>query len=179
MMTSSDNIPVPSRSRRLLQSFALGFGISWVSGLIPYLPIFVLILILILRSKIRKEWEDPSILGVFVLGFVTRWILLILLYLHAVSSTTPAVRETSITAFALIIIGPEVGAVYEGGIRERVRRQVQEAQRDLFDGTQPLRETEDGTYYGVGPSGVDHGGRIPYDPTNGIVSEGNIILPSR
>jgi len=72
----------------------------------------------------------------------------------------------------LAVIGSEIG-IYEGIVRYHCER--------IADSTDPfsgmgLREIGNLTY-SIGPDGQDNYCRVKYDPTNGITSAGDIIVP--
>ena len=109
----------------------------------------------------------------FGLGAIARYGILLSLYCFCAYSVAILPGYDSPLYFLCIVSGPESGGVVELGISQRVANQGQ-AQKDLFGGEAlKIREFE----YSVGPDGIDDLGLISYDPTNGVISGGDIIVP--
>ena len=47
---------------------------------------------------------------------------------------------------------------------------------DPFSGAQFLRDETTGAFYSVGPDGGDDRLRVVYDPTNGTISRGDLVV---
>lgn len=159
-----------------VKSFLHGYASSWVIAL-TYFSFGLYATINLLAFFVSPIVLRGPKAVFFILGLVSRVALIICVYMVASAQQHTPIGPNGIgTALSLgfIALGPESGSIYELGVLRRVNLQ-QVSTYDLFRGGNELSYR--GTIqYSVGPDGVDDEGLIIYDPTNGVVSTGDILL---
>jgi len=168
------------KTLKIKKSFVLGFCsgviIAWFFSVFSFFIYFLAIAFKRIREK--KEFRRGLLAGI-----VVRTTLIIILLLAMYKSEwmlrfTKGLRDGDIKG---IVFGQEIGqneAVYRYHA-EKARRLLQTGDyvnfKDPFSG-KPFLFSNEGVPYSIGPDFQDNRGLIIYDPTNGMVSKGDILL---
>ncbi len=147
----------------ILLGFLLGIVIEFMFPF--FLDVFIIILICFLIKKMKYIK-----IGI-IIGYTIR-LLTVILILYVIYLSPKHIRMTrDHPNISFLLLGSE-GGVLEGIVRHYCTIMKT---GDPFSGT--YFKSQDGILYSVGPDGKDDKLHIIYDPTNGTISRGDIIVP--
>ncbi len=150
--------------------FAFIFGII-IALLFPFYLNAVMLLVVIKMIKKNFNNRKPFLMAI-VLGMVGKFLIAVIflfyIYLYPINFIYYNNHETVRT----MLVGGEIG-IYEKLVSYYCR--PINRKNDPFTGKKYLEIN--GVSYSVGPDGIDNGLKLIYDPTNGTISPGDIIVP--
>jgi len=157
----------------LLAMVLVGLGLY----ALMYLILVVLCLFVVIFSRYIEQPKRNWFIA-FVLLFVLRALAGIVLA-HHVTSNLHRLQQVNSSVFVAF---PEVSIVdsaIQATVRSLERLTQEEAERHLdpFTGNL-LEQSSAGYYYSIGPDFMDQKGDVAYDPTNGTISVGDVIVGS-
>lgn len=168
-----EGLIVKAQVRRLLKNWAVRVVITVVAWVLDFLP-FVILLGYGLNWLIKKQLtsDDRFYLRMSGILVVLKTIGIVSLSAYLSSQRIPANPP-----IPLMILAPMVTpGMVEAEIRSRVNS-ISPDKPDPFTGEalRPLPGSND--LYSIGPDRIDQQGALIYNPTNGIISDGDIIVP--
>ena len=120
--------------------------------------------------------DDRMLIRLALAASLVRIVFTAVSFYIASQHTTWVLRNKCICAAAVLAVTPDQLEAQIAHVIERARKSLPQGEGvDPFTGT-PFQKDSAGQPYSIGPDCADDGGRLIYDPSNGIVSGGDVTL---